>query len=95
MIRHISVSHSDPSGEMWDYYPFNLHKSLPDVFWELHYGTAVIHTQAQWDTHEWEHQYGAGIGTFYIVRGDVLHIRFTTGTYIHLMISLATEINTA
>ena len=76
MMRHISVSHTDHSGEPWDYYPFNYHKSLPDVFWELHYGTAPLHTSTtQWDTYEWEDQYGAGDYTFYIIKGDVLRMR--------------------
>lgn len=76
MIRYISVTHLDPSGEPWDYYPFNLHKSLPDIFWQLRYGTATIHTSAtQWDSYEWEDQYGAGDYTFYVVKGDVLRIR--------------------
>ena len=76
MMRHISVSPIDPSGEPWDYYPFNFHKSLPDVFWDLRYGTGIIHTSAtQWDTYEWDDQFGAGDYTFYVIKGDVLRMR--------------------
>jgi|GEM_PF-3822355 len=96
MVGDISVMHTDPSGEPWDYYPFNIRKALPDIFWLLSYGGTTIHTsETQWDSYEWRDSMGCGDYLFYIVKGDVLRLRvFDRDIYSPSDFIGATEIDT-